>query len=150
VARVIKPHGLMGEVVVELLSNRPERLSPGVSLESEKGPIVIQRSRPFQGRYLATFEGVVTREGAETLRGVVLLAPPLDEPDTLWVHELIGAKVVDQRKNDLGQVVAVEENPASDLLVLDSGVLIPLRFVTNVVAGESIDVTIPEGLTELD
>ena len=56
-------------------------------------------------------------------------------PDALWVHELIGAEVVDARGIRVGVVEAVEANPASDLLVLTDGQLIPLRFVTDQRAG---------------
>jgi 16S rRNA processing protein RimM len=45
-------------------------------------------------------------------------------------------------------VVDVESNPASDILVLDSGALVPLTFVTNVEANVRIDVDVPEGLFE--
>jgi 16S rRNA processing protein RimM len=94
-----------------------------------------------------SFEGVVTREAAESLRGVVLRAPPLDDPGALWVDELLGAEVFDLGGNRLGAVDAVEANPASDLLVLDSGVLIPLRFVTDVLDGR-VKVDVPSGLIE--
>jgi hypothetical protein len=50
----------------------------------------------------------------------------------------------------VGRVAAVEANPASDLLVLESGALIPLNFVTgHDAAAGTVDVDIPEGLLEL-
>lgn len=52
-----------------------------------------------------------------------------DDPDALWIHELIGAEVVDGHGNRYGAVESVQENPASDLLVLESGELVPLTFV---------------------
>ena len=51
-------------------------------------------------------------------------------PDALWVHELVGATVRDAAGTALGTVASVEANPASDLMVLESGGLIPVRFVT--------------------
>jgi ribosomal 30S subunit maturation factor RimM len=65
------------------------------------------------------------------------------------VHELIGALVRDQAGTELGTVGAVEANPASDLLVLEGGGLIPLRFVTerDEVSGTLV-VDIPEGLLD--
>lgn len=147
---MVKPHGLHGEVVVDLLSNRPERLAPGMSLRTDDAVLAVERSRPHQGRFLVTFEGISTREDAESIRGVLLKAPPLDEPDTIWVHELIGAEVREQSGRALGRVVSVEENPASDLLVLEGGQLIPLSFVTMIEPYEFVKVDIPEGLLELD
>ena len=77
----------------------------------------------------------------------VLSAPPLDDPAALWVHELVGAEVVDTAGLPLGTVDAVQANPASDLLVLAGGGLVPLRFV---VAHEPGRVTVdpPPGLLD--
>ena len=71
-------------------------------------------------------------------------------PGTLWVHELVGAPVRDAAGVVLGTVASVEANPASDLLVLESGGLIPVRFVTaHDAGGRNGRVDIPEGLLEL-
>ena len=78
----------------------------------------------------------------------MLRAEPIDDPDTLWVHELVGADVVAVDGRRLGRVAAVEANPASDLLVLDGGGLIPLRFVTDHRAGETVTVDVPDGLLD--
>ncbi len=148
VGRVVKPHGLAGEVVVDLWSDPAERLSPSTRLQSDRGPMVVVSSRPHQGRHLVRFEGVADRSGAEALRGLVLRAEPLDVPDALWVHELVGARVVTVDGRDLGTVEAVEANPASDLLVLDGGALVPLRFVVDHEAGARVTVDVPEGLVD--
>ena len=71
-----------------------------------------------------------------------------DDPDELWVHELIGAQVRDQHGGDLGRVASVEDNPAADLLVLESGALIPMTFVVDAADG-CVTVDIPEGLLDL-
>lgn len=152
VGRVVKPHGLLGEVVVELWSDRPGRLEPGSLLETDgpggRGSLRVLGSRRHQGRHLVFFDGVVDRNGADRLRGTVLRAPPLEEPGTLWVHELVGAEVVTVEGEALGRVAAVEANPASDLLVLEGGGLVPLRFVTDLRAGERVTVEVPPGLFE--
>lgn len=131
VGRVVKPHGLRGEVVVELFTNRDERMAAGTVLSTPAGPLTIERSSPHLGRYIVSFAGVRSREDADALRGTVLSAEPLDDPDALWVHELIGAAVVGLDGTPHGTVTAVEANPASDLLVLDGGGLVPLRFVVS-------------------
>jgi 16S rRNA processing protein RimM len=148
VGRIVKPHGLAGEVVVALTTDRTERLARGTTLQSDRGPLTVQEARPFQGRFLVEFAGVTDRTSAESLRGVVLLAGALADPDALWVHELIGARVVAVDGSLLGTVAAVEANPASDLLVLDAGGLVPLRFVTAVQPGEQVTVDIPPGLLD--
>jgi len=152
VGRVVKPHGMSGEVVVELITNRDERVAPGALLHAGTGLLTVHRSRPFEatgaGRWLVTFEGVGDRNAAEALRGMVLHAEPIDDPGALWVHQLIGAEVVDLAGQVLGTVQAVEANPASDLLVLAGGALIPLRFVVDHRPGW-IAVDIPLGLVDL-
>ena len=109
----------------------------------------MERSSSHQGRFIVSFEGVTGIDAAESLRATELYAPPLDDPDTLWVHELIGSTVEDTVGTVLGTVVEVEANPASDLLVLDDGGLIPLRFVLTSVPGIRITVDVPDGLLDL-
>ena len=152
VGRIVKPHGLRGDVVVELVTNREERVATGAVLRSGDRPLEVVRARPFSatgaGRWIVTFRGVGDLNGAEALRDAVLCAPPLDDPDALWVHDLIGATVVDAGGEALGTVTAVQANPASDLLVLSTGALIPLHFVTGRAAA-TVTVDLPAGLLDL-
>ena len=140
-----KPHGLRGEVVVALSTNRPERVAKGTVLQTDRGPLTITASRPHQHRHIVRFAGIDTREDAEALHGVVLSATPLEDPDALWIHELIGSEVVDQHGTERGTVTSVELNPASDLLVLEGGGLVPLTFVVDHTDGR-ITVDVPDGL----
>ncbi len=148
VGLVVKPHGLRGEVVVELSTNRTERLAPGTVLFSDRGPLEVLRSSAHHHRWIVAFAGVADHAGAEALRGAVLSAEALDDPAELWVHELVDAEVVDVAGAVLGTVVAVEANPASDLLVLDGGGLVPLRFVVSSEPGRVV-VDPPAGLLDL-
>jgi 16S rRNA processing protein RimM len=139
-------------VVVRLWSDQIQRMEAGSTLIARGEPMRVVSSRPMggPGRYLVQFEGVSDRTAAEGLRGVDLEAEPLEVPGTLWVHELVGTLVRDAEGTSLGRVASVEANPASDLLVLESGALIPVRFVTGHDAvGGTVDVDIPEGLLEL-
>jgi 16S rRNA processing protein RimM len=78
----------------------------------------------------------------------VLSAPRLDDESVIWIDQLYDAEVFDASGVRRGVVVGVEANPASDLLVLDSGALVPLTFVTTVEANVRIEVDAPEGLFE--
>lgn len=150
---VVRPHALRGEVVVALVTNRVERLAPGTRLAArrrggEDETLEVRASRPFQHRFIVSFAGVESREAAEDLRGTVLLAEPVEDPDAYYVHELIGAAVVEVDGTARGTITAVEANPASDLLVLDHGrALVPLRFVVGRAPGRVI-VEVPAGLFE--
>jgi 16S rRNA processing protein RimM len=100
-----------------------------------------------EGRWLVDFAGVGDRSAAEALQGTVLTAEPLDDPAALWVHELVGAEVVTVDGSPLGVVAAVEANPASDLLVLEGGGLVPLTFLVRTEAGRVV-VDPPAGLLD--
>jgi 16S rRNA processing protein RimM len=107
------------------------------------------RSSPRRDRFIVTFDGVEGIDAAEELRDTELSAPPIDDPEALWVHQLIGSVVEDQTGALVGTVASVEANPASDLLVLADGRLIPLRFVVVSVPGERVVVDVPDGLLDL-
>lgn len=147
VGRVVRAHGLNGEVAVKLVTDRQERLAPGTVLHTASGALQVVASRPYQAGHLVSFSGVQDRDTAEALRGTKLLAPPLEDPEALWVHELIGSVVVGVDNVEHGQVVAVEANPASDLLVLDGGGLVPLRFVVERTQSRVV-VDVPPGLLD--
>jgi len=148
VGRVGKAHGLTGEVVVSLISNRPERVVVGSAFLTDTGELRIEAARPFVDNWLMTFSGVDSRERAEALRGTVLRGLPLDDEEAWWVHELIGSEVTDTDGAILGTVTGVLANPASDLLELDGGALVPLRFVVERAAGRIV-VDAPAGLLDL-
>jgi len=148
VGRVDKPHGLRGEVVVSLVTNRDERVAPGavLVLDGESGrALTVLTSSPFMHRWIVQFDGVFDRTASDDIAHRDLYAEPLEDPDALWVHELVGLEVIDQHGIGRGKVTSVEANPASDLLVLDSGGLVPLRFVT-ATTDHSVTVDCPDGL----
>jgi 16S rRNA processing protein RimM len=134
-------------VVVAFVSNRPERVVAGSTLETDRGPLVVESARPFGPRWLVRFEGVGTREQAEQMRHTVLRGRPLADDDAWWVHELVGSEVVTPDGTRLGTVRAVVANAASDLLELDDDRLVPLRFVVQRSPGRVV-VDAPPGLLD--
>ena len=148
VGRINRAHGLKGEVIVDLTSNRLERTQPGTRFETVRGPLVIGSAAAHQGKWRVQFDGVVGRDAAEALRGVELHAEPLDVPGELWVHELLGATVALADGTVVGTVQAVEDNPASDLLVLEGDRLVPLTFVIAHEPGRLV-IDPPAGLLDL-
>ena len=161
VGRIVKAHGIRGEVVVEAVSNRPERFAPGAVLHAgEARAFIVRRATPQGGpdpvgrvsraRWIVSFEGVDDRNEAERLRGTVLSGDPLANDtggDELWVHELVGSELVDPAGRVLGRVAAGEANPASDLLVLESGHLVPMVFIVEAGGGRVV-VDPPAGLLD--
>lgn len=133
-----------------MITNRPEEhLAEGSLLSTDRGYLEVVRASPHQGRYIVSLAGVAGRDAAEDLRDTVLRAPaPEPDGETLWVHQLIGAEVLDRTGASHGQVVAVEANPASDLLVLADGRLVPLVFVVSHIPGREVVVDPPAGLLD--
>lgn len=158
VGRIDRAQGLRGEVVVTLSSNVVERIEPGsvlVAGERSPRPVTIVASKPHQHRWIVRFAGIDTKEQADALHGLRLYAEPIDDddPETLWVHELLGqqvVEVVDGTDQSRGRVVAVIDNPASDILELDSGALVPLRFVVDHETPGRLVVEVPLGLFDDD
>lgn len=149
VGRIIKAHGLRGQLLVDFWTDRSERWRAGSILSTDRGPLTVRAAARHQDRFIVTFEGIERREDADQWRGTVLLAPRIDDDDdAIWIDDLYGATVYDATGTVRGVVVEVEANPASDLLVLDSGTLVPLTFVTALEANVRIDVDVPDGLFE--
>lgn len=163
VARVGRPHGVRGEVSVEVRTDAPDqRLVPGSVLVTDPvgaGPLTIETSRHHNGRVLLTFEEVPDRTAAEDLRGVLLLADVADddEEDAWHTHELVGLQVVTVGGDDVGRVADVRTMPAQDLLVvtLASGEERLVPFVAALVpevdvAGGRVVIDPPGGLLDDD
>jgi 16S rRNA processing protein RimM len=145
VGRIGRAHGLKGEVMVDLITDRLERVAVGTVLSTDLGDMVVAGSRPHQKRFIVAFEGVSDRTAAEALAGTVLRAEAVDDPEALWVHELVGTLVVEVSGHERGVVRAVQANPAHDLLVLESGALVPIVFVVSCVDGVTL-IDPPPGL----
>ena len=147
IGRIDKSHGLRGEVVATITSDRPERTQRGALWYLGDRPVTVTAIRPHQHRWIAVLDGVTSREAADALRGQVISAEAVDDPEALWVHELIGATVVTPDGHEWGEVAAVLDNPADDLLELDDGTLIPVRFVIDdSELPDKVVVDPPEGL----
>ncbi len=147
VGRIAKAHGLNGEVIVALGTDVVDRLAPGSVLSTDAGPLVVRSARRHQHRWIVDFDGVTDRAAADQLRGTVLRAEPVTDDDALWVHELIGAEVRTVDGRSCGRVEAVEANPASDLMVLPGGLLVPVAFIVEETdLPERVVIDPPEGL----
>jgi 16S rRNA processing protein RimM len=152
VGRIVRPHGLQGHVVVELWTNREERLASGSVLSTGARDLEVRHASRLGGsggqpRWLVDFAGLATREDAEALRDVVLSAPSLEVDGAIWVHELVGSDLFEPAGRRVGRVDAVEANPASDLLILDDGRVVPLTFVSRDRSGR-LTVDGPPGLLD--
>ncbi len=145
VGRIGRAHGIRGDVFVDLVTDHTERVDVGARLWARDRWLTVERSAPVKHRWRVGFAGFHDRAAAESFTGTPLFAEPIDDPDALWVHELIGSSVVETDGTDRGRCVAVVDNPASDLLELESGALVPVAFVQSSVDGV-ITIDPPDGL----
>ena len=122
--RVGRPHGVDGSFFVEDASEAEERFSRGATLHVDGTPAEIVESKlGAGGRRVIKLDRHAPR-GA-TL-GVPRAALPDPEPDSYYVFQLVGLAVEEEGGRALGVVADVENAPANDVLVLDSGALLPL------------------------
>ncbi len=158
-----RPHGLKGEVIASIISNLPDRLTAGSRLQVQNQQLILKYAKPYGGpgpgsaaykstskKFILAFEGIETREDAQQLRGKKLVALTLPETggQDLWVHQLIGCQVQDQNGKNHGTISGIEANPASDLLILSSGALIPAVFISSFEEGVVV-VDVPDGLLDI-
>lgn len=151
VGRIGKPNGVRGDANVILFTDRVERVAVGAQLlaRTARGEheLVVERSRKHNDRWVVHFVGIDTRNDIEPLVNATLYAEPIDDPDALWVHELIGSRVVTLDGRECGTCESVISNPAHAILELSSGALIPIPFVVSNIDGV-ITINPPEGLLD--
>ena len=165
VGRVVRPHGLRGQVVVASETDfGAERFAPGAKVWQQAGTslneLVVVDSYPQADRWIVAFENVTTVEEAETLRGIELRIPeaarmPLG-PDEYYLYDLVGCEVTTPDGAEIGRVKAVYTGAGGALLSVDRNgaeVLVPLvkTMCPEIdVAARRIVVDPPEGLLEVN
>jgi 16S rRNA processing protein RimM len=155
-----RPHGVRGEIVMDLHTDFPERMKKGRKLfvGEEYKPMTLTSVRPHQSGLLVQFKGIENPEDAGMFRNQWVFVkksdvPPLPE-GKIYQHELIGFKVVDENDDPLGELVEILETGANDVYVVrnDSGkeILFPAipSVILNVAPGSrTMRVHLLEGLT---
>ncbi len=124
VGEITAPFGVRGQVKMRPLMDKPEALQkmPRVILRYKDGrevPHRIADVRRHQEVVVLTFAGITERDGAETLRGGLLLIPKSDlpplEPDAYYEGQLLGLQAVTESGKDLGRIEQVHFYPANDV-----------------------------------
>jgi 16S rRNA processing protein RimM len=167
VGRVVRAHGITGELVVDVRTDDPEtRFAPGAQLRArpksgQERTYVVESAREHSGRLLLRLTGVADRNSADALRGYLFIVdsqelPPIDDPDEFYDHQLEGLRVVTTDGRLVGNVKEVLHTAAGELLSVTSetGAEVLVPFVSAIVtevslADQTIEVDPPEGLLEL-
>ncbi|KGI67709.1 ribosome maturation factor RimM [Mycolicibacterium rufum] len=169
VGRVVKAHGVTGEVAVDVRTDDPDdRFAPGVVLRGRpprggtERDFVVESVRAHGGRLLMRLQGVADRDAADALRGTLFLVdaaalPPIEDPDEFYDHQLEGLTVTTVDGAAVGTVAEVLHTAAGELLSVtraDGGeVLVPFvsAIVTSVSLSEgTVVIDPPDGLLDLD
>jgi len=132
VGRVGRPHGLRGEVTIEVRTDEPgRRFADGAVLRAEPPrdsaaslrALTVAGSRWHRSTLLVRFEELPDREAAESARGILLfasvdVAESPEDPDEFYAHQLVGLAAYDERGTRLGEVSALVRGGAQDLLTV--------------------------------
>jgi 16S rRNA processing protein RimM len=122
VAEIGAAHGIAGEVRLRAFTEEPLAVTQFGPLQAEDGSEVkIAALRPGKDCLIARLAGVTDRTAAERLRNVKLYVardklPAIAEPETWYHTDLVGLAAVGPDGAALGQVVAVQNFGAGDLL----------------------------------
>lgn len=138
VAQIIKPHGVEGELAVDVFTDFPdERFATGQELlllesEEEQPTVTVENSRWHQERILLTLQEISDRDRAEQLRDCWLVVPEdaaVDQAETVYGHELLNLTVRDREGENRGQITAVHPdrmNPLAEISMGDDVLDFPL------------------------
>lgn len=168
IGRVVKSHGIKGEVTVEVNTEEPEiRYAAGEVLDGRQGTknhrLTVASARLHQGRLLVKFEEIPDRTAADSLRGTKFFGPPLaseGDADGYYDHELEGLKVMQDGRR-IGEVTGVTHGPAGEILEVtlargkeSAGKEVLIPFVHAIVPEVDLEagtctITPPAGLLEL-
>jgi 16S rRNA processing protein RimM len=124
VGKLRHAHGVHGEILMEVLTDFPERLTPGTALYlgSEGDQLRLTKSRPHQAGLLMTFEGFSTPEQVSQLRNQIVYVKAEDRPPLAdgeyYHHQLIGLQVITDTGVSIGTITEILETGASDVLII--------------------------------
>jgi 16S rRNA processing protein RimM len=127
VGRIGRPHGLRGEVTVEVRTDDPElRFAPGATLATEPtsaGPLTVVASWHHGSRLVLSLDGIGDRSAAERLRGTLLVVDvdPQESPpgqEEFFDHQLRGLEVCTVAGEPVGELHDVLHLPGQDVLVV--------------------------------
>ncbi len=130
VGRFGRTHGVSGEIFISPISDNPSRFrkkSGKFWIETETGwrEITVRFQKGTNERPLVSIDGVDSPEEAKKYRNefIYIKASSLERlPEGRYYHfELVDCRVTDRDGMELGQVTAVEEYPANNVLVIRSG-----------------------------
>lgn len=141
VGKLGKPHGIHGEIVMDIFTDFPERLESGISVwvGPQYKEIKITSKRPHARGMLLSFEGYRHREEVSALRNQLVYVRTVDLPQLeegeYYHHQVLGMQVVDEDGGTLGSIVRIHETGANDVYVVqgESGAELLIPAIESVI-----------------
>lgn len=160
---VVRKHGFKGDVIIKLDTDMPEQFEDMESIFLARGEDLVpyffeNYSFTNKGFIKAHFEGVDSEEEADKILKSELFLPleylPSLSEGEYYYHEIVGFKVVDSKRGNIGVVDRVDDSSAQTLLIVNSGgkeIFIPLNHMVSNVdkKKKTVEIDTPEGLLDL-
>jgi 16S rRNA processing protein RimM len=136
IGKLRRPHGIHGEMLMDVLTDFPERLAPGgrVFIGEDHKAFIIRSCRSQMAALLVAFQGFATPEEVGWFRNLLVYVradeiPSLEDGE-YYHHELLGMRVVDEGGVPIGTITEILESAAHDIFVVQTPdqreVLIPM------------------------
>ena len=121
---VRRPHGVKGEMLMDVQTDFPERLKTGMTVfvGDQYQPMIMASRRPHAKGLLIRFRGAKTPEDAGLYRNTRVYVPAADRPELpegeYYHHQLLGLNVVTDEGRELGKIADIVETGANDVYVV--------------------------------
>jgi 16S rRNA processing protein RimM len=143
IGKLRRPHGVKGEIMMDILTDFPERVSAGLTvyIGSDHNPLRIKSSRVHQNAFLVSFREYHSPEEVGELRNQMVYVPAEDRPPLpdgeFYHHQILGLRVVSESGEVLGKVIEILETGANDVYVVqpEQGPEILLPVIDPVILG---------------
>jgi 16S rRNA processing protein RimM len=159
VGRIGRPHGIRGDVTVEVRTDDPElRFAAGSVLRTDpaaSGPLTVEAARWHSGRLLVSFAGVADRDHADELRGLFLVVDSAEleaigDPAEFRDYQLIGLAVQTTAGEHVGQVSDVLHHGQNLLVIAGDGARAGAEILVPFVEALVPDVDVAAGRLVID
>jgi 16S rRNA processing protein RimM len=126
VGKLRRPHGVNGEILMDVLTDFPQRLrrKKTVYVGERHEPLVIETLRQQDRALLVSFEGFGDCDVVGRLRNDMVYVPNLNLPKLpdgeYYYHQLLELRVVDESGQEIGVLKEILETGANDVYLVRS------------------------------
>ena len=148
-----RPHGVRGELIMDIHTDFPERLRTGtkIYLGEDHRPAKLASARPHGTSMLVSFRGLDSPEESGRLRNTWVYVTAADRPPLpegkVYQHQILGLRVVTDEGRELGTLDNIFETGANNIYVVKTaeGKEILLPAIPDVV----LEIDLPKGVVKV-